>query len=250
MRYLLTIAYDGTHYSGWQVQSNATCIQPLIQHSLQTALRTTLELTGSSRTDAGVHALGQIAHFDVPFEIDLILLRRSLNALLPADIRILEVRPVSDTFHARYSATSKVYHYRLHLDPVLDPFKRLYCHPIFGSFDRSRLKAAVGQFIGTKDFTSFANVKKGTVNPIRTLYRLDVVDEPGGMRLEFEGNGFLYKMVRNLTGALLAIGSYKLNPDEIESIFSAKDRTQAPPTAPAKALTLMQIHYGLDEDGS
>ncbi len=125
-RYKLTLAYDGTNYCGWQVQTEKTSIQSLIQQALQTALRHPLNLTGSGRTDAGVHAQGQTAHFDTDLPFDPARLRLSLNALLPPDIRILLIEPAAPDFHARYSAQSKIYHYHLHLDRIANPFTRLY----------------------------------------------------------------------------------------------------------------------------
>ncbi len=242
MRFKLTTAYDGTNYSGWQVQENAPSIQPLIQKALETTLRHPLDLTGSSRTDAGVHALGQIAHFDTdtPFEVKRLIL--SLNALLPPDIRIFQIEPVAPDFHARYSARSKIYHYHLHLDPVADPFTKLYRHQVFGPFDLPKLKRAALQFVGTHDFTSFANTKEGPEkDSVRTLYRLDIVEQKGGLRLEFEGDGFLYKMVRNITGTLLDVAAGRLDEAKISSIFAARDRRKGGPAAPPQGLFLMEV---------
>ncbi len=244
MRYKLTIAYDGTHYSGWQVQENAQSIQALIQKSLETALRHPLDLTGSGRTDAGVHAKGQAAHFDtdVPFEAPR--LRASLNALLPSDIRVFEIEPVDADFHARYSAIGKVYHYHLHLDPISDPFSKLYRHQVFGPFDLEKIRSGSQYFLGTHDFTSFANVKEeAQTDTIRTIKRLDIVEQKGGVRLEFEGDGFLYKMVRNITGTLLDIAAGKLEPAEIPRILSARDRKQARFAAPPQGLFLYKVLY-------
>lgn len=246
MRYQLTIAYDGTQYAGWQVQENAQSIQPLIQEALQTILRHPLDLTGSSRTDAGVHALGQIAHFDteVIFETKRLLL--SMNALLPVDIRILGIHPTVPDFHARYSASSKIYHYHLHLDEVADPFKKLYCHHVFGPFDATLMKEAAQYFLGTHDFTSFANTKERVKDPVRTLYRLDLLPEKGGLRLEFEGNGFLYKMVRNITGTLLDVAASRCKPTDIPLMFAARDRRKGGFTAPAQALFLVKVIFSKD----
>lgn len=244
MRYKLIIAYDGTNYSGWQVQENAMSIQSLIQKALQTALRHPLDLTGSGRTDAGVHALGQTAHFDSDIPFDPLRLRLSLNAILPPDIRILEIHPVDFDFHARYSATGKIYHYHLHLDPISNPFTKLYRCPVFNPFDIEKLKIGTLQFLGTHDFTSFANVKEeAQTDPVRTIERLDIVEENGGLRLEFEGDGFLYKMVRNITGTLLRIAAGQIDPNEISQIFSARDRRKSGPAAPAKGLFLMKVIY-------
>jgi tRNA pseudouridine38-40 synthase len=244
MRYKLTIAYDGTRYAGWQVQQNALSIQALIQQALQTALRHPLDLTGSSRTDAGVHARGQTAHFDSPVPFELVKLRLSLNALLPSDIRVLQIEPAAPDFHARYSACSKIYHYHLRLDPISDPFTKLYCHHVFGPSDLSKLRQAAPLFLGTHDFTTFANVKEiPQTDATRTLTRLDLIEQKGGLRLEFEGDGFLYKMVRNITGTLLDVAAGKTVPDAIPSLFAARDRRKAGPTAPPHGLFLMEVIY-------
>ncbi len=242
MRYKITISYDGTHYSGWQVQANSTAIQPLVQSALQTALRHPINLSGSGRTDAGVHALGQTAHFDTDQEIGRLLL--SLNALLPVDIRVLKIEPVAADFHARYSATGKIYHYHLHLDPVMDPFVRLYRHHVFGPFDLEALQEGAALLIGTHDFAAFAN-QRGTpcTDTVRTLRRIDPILQKGGLRLEFEGEGFLYKMVRNITGTLLDVAAHKLKPRALVDILESKDRRNAGGSAPPQALFLVQVLY-------
>lgn len=244
MRYKLTIAYDGTNYSGWQVQKNGQSIQSLIQKALITALRHPLDLTGSGRTDAGVHAHGQTAHFDTDTHFDPSRLRISLNALLPPDIRIFQIEPTFPDFHARYSAQSKIYHYHLHLEPISDPFTKLYRHQVFGPCDLNELKLGAKAFLGTHDFTSFANTKEeAEKDAVRTIYRLDVVEQKGGVRLEFEGDGFLYKMVRNITGTLLDVAAGKIDPLQIPQIVAARDRRKAGQTAPARGLFLMEVVY-------
>jgi tRNA pseudouridine38-40 synthase len=246
MRYLLTIAYDGTAYAGWQVQSNAIAIQPLVQKALETALRHPLDLTGAGRTDSGVHALGQTAHFDteVSFQENKLLL--SLNALLPPDIRIFSIQPVAPRFHARYNATGKIYHYHLHLDRVFDPFTLPYRFHCLDSIDRDRLLEGAKHFVGTRDFVSFANeAHKGTAahDSVRTLKRFDVIPQAGGVRLELEADGFLYKMVRNLVGTLLDFAKNKISAPQIEEIFAAKDRKRAGPSVPPQGLFLIKVHY-------
>jgi tRNA pseudouridine38-40 synthase len=246
MRYKLTIAYDGTHFGGWQIQSNAVSIQQLIEEALQTALRHPTPITGAGRTDAGVHARAQVAHFDTTQEIDTFRLLASLNGLLPTDIRILKIETVSSDFHARYSAVSKEYHYHLHLDRVMLPFKRLYATPVYHPVDLNLLQQAAALFVGTHDFTAFANeadTGSAAHNPVRTLSRLDLCPEEGGVRLEFEGNGFLYKMVRNITGTLLDVTSGKIPLESLPDIFAAKDRRKAGQTAPPQGLFLMNICY-------
>lgn len=244
MRYKITLSYDGTHYSGWQVQANSSAIQPLVQKTLETVLRHPIELSGSGRTDAGVHALGQTAHFDSDKAIEPARLRLSLNALLPPDIRATLIEQVADDFHARYSAKGKIYHYHLHTDPVMDPFVRLYRHHVFGPFDLIKLQEAAALLIGTHDFTSFAN-QRGTpcTDTTRTLRRIDAVAQKGGIRLEFEGEGFLYKMVRNIVGTLLDVAAGKTDPSQMREILAAKDRRKAGGSAPPQGLFLVRVLY-------
>ncbi len=247
-KYKLTIGYDGTNYSGWQTQTDKVIsIQSLIQKALATVLREKVSLIGSGRTDAGVHALAQIAHFSTHVAFEVSKLRHSLNSLLPKDIRIHLLEEVDSSFHARYSATGKIYHYHLHLSAVHNPFLRLYSLHIPYPLDLSLLKQAALGFIGTHDFSSFANnAKTGAAakNATRTIQRLDVVEEENGLRLEFEGNGFLYKMVRNIVGTLLEIATKKMKIEAISPLFAAKDRRRAPGAAPAKGLFLVKVHYG------
>ena len=163
----------------------------------------------------------------------------SLNGLLPHDIRIVNIETVPDDFHARYSAIGKTYHYHLHLDRIINPFKRFYSTHVLHEVDLSLLKTACTFFIGTHDFTSFANeAKKGSAsrNPIKHSKRLDLIEEPGGIRLEFEGHGFLYKMVRNIVGTLLDVCSHRFTIEEISEMFEAKDRRRAGKTAPPEGL--------------
>ncbi len=247
-KYKITITYDGTGYGGWQVQPNSTSIQSLIQKALSTILREEMHVTGSGRTDAGVHALGQVAHFETgtPFKPRSLLY--SLNGLLPEQIRVLNLSEVPDTFHARYSATGKIYHYHLHLDPILNPFTRLYSLAVHHKVDIDLLKEAASYFIGTKDFTAFTNEGhrgSASISAVRTMQRLDVVTQAGGVRLEFESDGFLYKMVRNITGTLLDVCAGLIPISEIENIFNSKDRKKAGKTAPPHGLFLMQVHYQL-----
>lgn len=245
-KYKIVVAYDGTHYGGWQIQPNSVCIQELIERALSTILRAPISLYGSGRTDAGVHALAQVAHFTSPSSIDTYKALASLNGLLPEDIRILSLQEASTDFHARFSATAKIYHYRLHLGSIPDPFKRRYAYHVPHPVALATLKEAAAHFIGTRDFTSFAHeASRGSAarDAVRTLYRLDVVEEEGGVRLEFEGNGFLYKMVRNIVGTLLDVCAGKLTEDQIPQILCAKDRRRAGRSAPPHGLHLIEVKY-------
>lgn len=248
MRYKLTISYDGTSYSGWQVQKNAVSIQALIQKAIEKTLQHPIRLTGSGRTDAGVHALGQTAHFDTEKELDERVYPLTLNSLLPKDIRIKSIEKVNEDFHARYSAKGKEYHYFLYTKKIMCPFKKLYTYHVRGSFDLEKLKQAAPYFIGTHDFTSFANVKiESPQDAVRTLHSLDVIETEDGVQLIFIGNGFLYKMVRNITGTLLEIARGKKEVLEIPLIFQAKDRKKAGKAAPPEGLFLKRVHYDKSE---
>lgn len=245
-KYKMTIAYEGTNYGGWQIQPNAVCIQALIEQALCTILRQQISIFGSGRTDAGVHALGQAAHFCSEHPIDISKTFASLNGLLPPDIRILVLEQVPNAFHARFSASNKTYHYRLHLNAIPDPFKRRYAYHVPHPVDIGLLKSAATHFIGTHDFTSFANEPgRGSAahDAVRTLSRLDVVEEPGGARLEFQGDGFLYKMVRNIVGTLLDVCAEKIAQDQIPAILAAKDRRLAGRSAPPHGLYLVEVIY-------
>ncbi len=246
-RYKLTISYDGTHYSGWQKQTErVVSIQSLIQKALETVLREKISLLGSGRTDAGVHALAQIAHFSTDATFQEVKLRHSLNSLLPKDIRIHKIESVDDHFHARYSAIGKTYHYHLQTSAVQNPFRRLYALHVPYPLDIPLLKEAANHFVGTHDFSSFANdAKKGAAakNAIRTIKKLAIIEEENSLRLEFEGSGFLYKMVRNIVGTLLEIATHKMQLKDLPALFAAKDRTRAPMAAPAHGLFLVKVDY-------
>ncbi len=245
-KYKLTLAYDGTHYGGWQIQPNAVSIQALLEKALLILLRTPTSAVASGRTDAGVHARGQVAHFTTETDLDLSRFQLSLNGILPPDIRILSLEKTTLDFHARYSAISKEYHYHLHLERTTDPFKRLYAYHDYSPLDLNKMQAAANYFIGTHDFTTFANeASKGSAakNPVRTIIRLDLCKEEGGIRLEFEGNGFLYKMVRNITGTLLDVARGKIALETLPKLFEAKDRRFASPAAPPRGLFLVKVNY-------
>lgn len=247
-RYKITIAYDGTNYGGWQVQPNAPSIQEEIEKVLLLLSKKKISVIGSGRTDAKVHALGQVAHFtlDKPIEnLNRFLL--SLNALLPKDIRIVNIEPTSLDFHARFSAKSKTYRYEFALLPYRDPFTLPYCYFLFQPICITTLQSALDWFSGTRDFRSFANeCTRGAAlsSPIKTLEPIRLIAKGGNYYcLEFTGSGFLYKMVRNITGALFDIASHKLTRPDIEAIFEKKDRRYAPRAVPGQGLFLINVDY-------
>lgn len=244
--YKLLIAYDGTPFHGWQVQNNAESIQELIQKALTLILREPTKIIGSGRTDSGVHALGQVAHFHT--EIDFMPFRvlGSLNGLLPPEIRILALDEVSPTFHAQHSAIGKIYRYHISLNPVLSPFIRGRCWHIPYNVSLQEMIRASRKLLGTHDFTSFANeAHEGSAakDPVRTIQRIDFLENNGELSIEFEGDGFLYKMVRNIVGTLVEVGSGKIQAEEIEEILAKKDRKAAGASAPPQGLFLVKVHY-------
>lgn len=244
--YKMLIMYDGTPFSGWQVQPNGDSIQQKIQDAIKVITKTDVHIIGSGRTDAGVHALGQVANFKIDKELELRRFLNSLNGLLPPEIRIKEILPTVPGFHARYSAKKKTYRYHVHSGRYRNPFKRLYSWHHLEAFDLDLIKDSSLKLIGEHNFLSFANeAHKGSASkdPVRTLFRLDITEQEEEIIFELEADGFLYKMVRNIIGTLFEIGSGKLAGDSIPRILAAKDRRQAGSTAPPEGLFLVKVDY-------
>lgn len=245
-KYKMLLAYDGTQYNGWQVQPNGVTIQEVLQEKLHILLKTKTSVTGAGRTDAGVHARGQVAHFRHDTELDLFRLRAGLNGLLPRDIRVKSIENAPSDFHARYSARNKVYHYHIHNGVVQDPFTRLYSWFLPQKLDIDRLRAGATAFTGTHNFSSFSNeASRGAAaaNPVRTVKRLDVIVDGETIRLEFEAESFLYKMVRNITGFLVEIAKGKRVVEDVAAVLAAKDRRKAGLAAPPQGLFLIRVDY-------
>lgn len=245
-KYKLIISYDGTSYCGWQVQPNHTSIQELIEKALFIALKEKIKLHGSGRTDAGVHAKAQVAHFSTNQSFALKKLQYSLNGILDPEIRILRIESVDTDFHARFSATQKIYHYQIDTGSYQDPFQRRYSLHLRRKINLDLLKEACKEFIGTHDFTSFANESHlGSCkhNPVRTIYALNVIENGSHLILEFIGNGFLYKMVRNIVGCLIDVASQKLYVEDISKILKKKNRSASSAAVPAKGLFLVRVVY-------
>lgn len=235
--YKAILCYDGTRYYGWQ----ETVTGPSIQEELKKALH---QITGethtpeaASRTDRGVHARGQVVQFALVTPKDPMKLLRGLNAVLPSDIRVLEL--VHQEFHPTLDATQKEYHYQLQLGPVYDPMTRLYAWHIHHDLDQNKMERAMQDLIGTHDFTAFANEPEK--DPICTIASIEYKAD----RFVVRGNRFLYKMVRNLVGTLVYIGMGKISSDSIPKILESRDRKQAGITAPAHGLYLHQVFYGV-----
>ena len=241
IKYRIDLAYDGTRYSGWAIQPNRPSIQGEIENALKTVLRARVPIIGSGRTDAGVHARLQVAHFYCNTFFIPSALCYSLNGVLPRDIRIYSITAVDEPFHARFSVKKKIYRY--YFTSIQDPFNYKYSYYVRSPLKQDLLKEAFPLLIGTHDFSGFAASGCRAKNPIKTLYALQMIPQHSGWFLEFEGNGFLYKMVRNITGTLLEIAFMKRPLGDITMILDSKDRTLAGPTAPAHPLFLHAVHY-------
>ncbi len=243
MNYKMTVQYDGTRYSGWQRQGNTErTIQTQLERTLSRLLDQRIEVTGAGRTDAGVHALGQTANFktDVPVDCEGFLLR--LNEALPGDIAVSRLGIASERFHARLSAKEKTYRYTIWNSPVPDVFGRRYQYQVAQPLDLPAMEQSAQGMLGTHDFRGFSagHTKKSTV---RTLKTLELRQEGSRVELWFTGNGFLYNMVRILTGTLLEIGLGARSPSSIQKVFDTCDRQSAGFTAPPQGLCLIQVFY-------
>lgn len=243
-RYKCIISYDGTHFSGYQVQPNKRTVQGELEGVLKKIHKgDALKVTGSGRTDACVHAKGQVIHFDSSLAIQESKWVVALNSLLSADISVLSVEKVHEHFHARFDTVGKEYHYYIHLSPSRDPFLRNYAYHYPYPLDLEMMKEASKYLLGTHDFTSFCSVKTEVENKVRTIQEIDFSMDGNLLALRFVGNGFLYNMVRILVGTLLEIGSGHLKPVEIETILAKKDRRFAGKTIPGHGLYLWKVYY-------
>lgn len=245
VNYKLVISYEGKNFAGWQNQANALTIQYLIEKAIQILWGQRYPIHGSGRTDAGVHAYGQVASFLAPKKFKNVNdLRHALNHNLPAEIRILKCSLASPTFHARFSALGKEYHYLIHNHEIMDPFRRHYFYHQPKKLDLIQMQQAIKFLIGTHDFASFAsNPGYSRASTIRTMQSASITGAGVKIKLSFRANGFLYRMVRNLTGALIKVGRGKISPLEFKLILDKKKRSAAPQTAPPHGLYLMKVFY-------
>ena len=242
-RIFLEIAYDGTNYCGWQVQNNALSVQEVLDKALSEWLKEDIHTIGASRTDAGVHALGNVAVFDTETKIPGEKSAFGLNSRLPDDICIQPSFEVPMEFHPRFTETVKTYEYKILNRKFPDPTRRRDSLFYYGKLDCDAMNEAAAYLVGPHDFKSFCATGHDAKTTVRTIYSA-VVDKEGDMiRFEITGNGFLYNMVRIIAGTLIEVGKGALKPDDMKRIMEAKDREAAGPTAPAHGLTLVEIEY-------
>jgi tRNA pseudouridine38-40 synthase len=245
MRYKIKVAYDGTNYSGWQVQPRHRTVQGELERLLaEMTCRKKVRVESSGRTDAGVHARAQVAHFDLAKPIDTKYFLRGLNAQLDRDIRVMTLDRAPDDFHARYSALGKEYRYFIYNGLIVPPTKRLYRLQEGRRLDVERMRAAAELLTGEHDFAPFsANPKRELDGTVRTIHSFYVRRHGADITLEVTGNGFLYKMVRSLAGFLMEVGMGRREPEFVHDIFEHGRRTAVVPTARPHGLFLWKVFY-------
>lgn len=242
-RYKAVVSYDGTNYVGWQLQTNGTGIQEVIEKALAKVTTHAITIQGAGRTDGNVHAYGQVFHFDSEFELEESHWEKAINSYLPKDIHIRSVKKVKSSFHARYHVLSKRYDYLVNIQEF-DVFKARYSYFCFYKLDLEIMRKAATLFVGEHDFTSFcANTKEQTTNQVRTITRLEIVEEKDYLRLIFEGKGFLRYMVRMISGTLIELGRGKINIDQVQEMLESKDKMACHFNAQAQGLYLVEINY-------
>ena len=244
-RYKAIIAYDGTNYCGFQTQENGNTVQAELEKTLQKFNNhQPVTIHASGRTDSGVHAWGQVIHFDFPQDRDPEKFRHALDTQSPADIAVRSLEKVAPDFHARYHAVEKTYHYHLDISKPQNIFRRHYAAYYTFPLDVAKMTAAIAYFEGTHDFSAFCATGTTVENKVRTIYeaRIEYVNEDELIFI-FRGNGFLYKMVRNLVGTLIKVGQGRLEPAALPQVIASLDRQQAGPTAHPEGLYLMEVKY-------
>ena len=242
-RVKLVVAYDGTNYHGWQVQDNGITIEEVLNRTISELVQEDIKVIGASRTDAGVHACGNVAVFDTESRIPGDKFSFALNQRLPDDIRIQESCEVDADFHPRYADTVKTYEYNILNRRFELPSKRLYAAFCYYPMDIERVNQAAAYLVGEHDFKSFCSVGAQVQTTVRTIYAVNVTKEDDMVHIRITGNGFLYNMVRIIAGTLMQVGTGLMEPEQVKEILEARDRSKAGPTAVAKGLTLVEIRY-------
>jgi tRNA pseudouridine38-40 synthase len=247
MRWLkLTVAYDGTAYSGWQIQLYHPTVQRVIEAAWQSITGEVCRTTAAGRTDAGVHACGQVVGIATESLLSPTELQRALNAKLPADVAVLNMEVAPDGFHATHDAIRKLYRYEIHNSRVPPVFNRFYVWHYPRPLDSQAMHQAGRWLVGRHDFSSFQSAGSDRPDTIRTIHRVDVARGPRSddqVTIEVEGDGFLYNMVRTIVGTLVQVGRHKRSPPWVAEVLAAKDRACAGPTAPACGLILVRVDY-------
>ncbi len=242
-RIRLTVAYDGTAYCGWQIQPNGITIEEVLNRELSGLTGEKTRVTGASRTDAGVHAMGNIAVFDSETTIPPERVAHALNCRLPEDIAVVKSEEVPGEWHPRREKSVKTYVYRILNREMPDPVRRLTTYHVSFPLDLAKMQEAAGYLKGEHDFKSFCNVRTEVEDTVRTVYDLDVARKEDVITIRIRGNGFLYNMVRIIAGTLLDAGRGAYSPDRVKEILELRNRAAAGATAPPQGLMLMEISY-------
>ena len=242
-RIKLTIAYDGTNYCGWQVQPNGITVEEVVNKALKKLTGEDIQVIGASRTDSGVHALGNVAVFDTHTTIPPERISYALNQRLPEDIVIVKSEEVAEDFHPRYCDCSKTYEYHILNTRIPIPTKRLTNYFVSYDLDVEKMRKAAGYLIGEHDFVSFCNVRTDVEDTVRTVTELEILKDGEEITIRISGNGFLYNMVRIIVGTLIRVGRGFYEPEKVTEILEAKDRKAAGVTAPPHGLILAEIRY-------
>lgn len=242
-RIAFVVSYDGTNYAGFQIQPQLPTIQGELERALSTISQSSVNIVGSGRTDAGVHAFGQVIHFDTSLTIPLDRWPFAIKNFLPEDIVVRQAYEVPDRFHARYDAIGKVYRYELDRGKVPNVFYRRYRFHYPHPLNMNEIRKAIPHLMGTHDFSAFSASGSSVEDRIRTIYDIQLEEREERLTFTFYGNGFLYNMVRILVGTLLEVGNGKIPADRIPEIVESRDRKQAGVTVPPQGLTLMRVEY-------
>ncbi len=248
-RIRLTVAYDGTNYCGWQIQTNGITIEEVLNTALSRMLGESVAVIGASRTDSGVHAAGNVAVFDSETRIPPGRISYALNRHLPEDVVIVKSDEVPLDWHPRYRDCTKTYEYRILNTQIADPTRRLYTFFVSYELNLENMRKAAGYLVGRHDFASFCSAHAGVEDTVRVIYALDIVSVGDELRIRVTGNGFLYNMVRIIVGTLLRVGRGFYTPEQVKEILESKNRRAAGVTAPPQGLKLVEIKYGSDEEG-
>lgn len=241
----MLVAYDGTDFHGWQRQSGVRTVQEVLEEQVRRVVREPVNIAGSSRTDAGVHAVGHVDSFCTTCPLEPLKLCRAVGSRLPDDLAVLDVREVHPTFHATNSAVSKRYRYRIH-NSELRPVKNLtqrYTYHCWHPLDMEKMRAAGRHFIGEMDFCAMTPVSAVRESMVRRIVSCDIDRQGEEIWIDVEGEGFLYNQVRNMVGTLMEVGRGRWEPNEVADILASRDRTRAGPTAPAHGLCLQCVRY-------
>lgn len=242
-RVRLVVAYDGTNYHGWQLQNNGITIESELNRCLTELLREPIQVIGASRTDSGVHALGNVAVFDTVNPMPAEKISYALNQRLPEDIRIQKSEEVASDWHPRHCESRKTYEYRIYRAEFPMPVKRLYSYFTYRSLDAKLMQQAAKYLEGEHDFKSFCQTGAQVESTVRTVYSCEVEEQGAELVIRVCGSGFLYNMVRIIAGTLMEVGMGKRTPESMEDVLAAGDRSAAGPTAPAHGLMLMRYEY-------